>query len=380
MTGPNGTIRVLLVDDSPLVLELITRILEADPDIRVVGTATDGSAGLKAVAELDPDVVCADLHMPVMNGLEFTRRVMRTHAVPVLVVSVSVHPDETENIFEAVSAGAVDVFPKPTGGFRVDSPEADELRRRVRVVSGVRVFKRHTTYSADKDLNTPRDAVAPPQSTVTPLGIEPFRVIGIGASTGGPRGFASILGCLPDDFPVPILGVQHISNGFTDSFVRWLRDVTPLAVEYAVSGEKPQPGHVYFAPEDQHLLMDAGGRLRCALEANSALVDSTGTVEHRPSVDVLFSSLARYGRSAAVGVLLSGMGVDGAQGLAEIQSAGGLTVAQDEATSVVFGMPGEAIRLGVAQHILPIESIGPFLSRIGSKQIDLQERRANRWP
>ena len=352
MTDPgptNGPLRVLLVEDSPLVLAVLTRILEADPGITVVGSAADGRAGLAKVAELAPDVVCTDLKMPVMGGLEFTQRLMVEHPLPILVVSSAVGEAHEDNVFRLLDAGAVDVFQKPDGGFRVDSPQAEMLRRRVRLVAGVRVFRRRSSAVTPPPPAPP----APRRRTQIARGI-----VAIGASTGGPKALAAVLGALPADYRMPVLVAQHISRGFSAALVSWLDETVGLTVGFAPEGRAPEPGHVYFAPEGRHLALDAAGCLTCPMPVDSG---------HVPSVDVLFESLAAAGAERVVAILLSGMGKDGAQGMQRLAAGGALTIAQDEETSVVFGMPGEAVRLGAAQEVLPVGAIGPYLAQLAGE-------------
>jgi two-component system chemotaxis response regulator CheB len=335
-------VRVLLVDDSPLVLAVLTRILAADPEIEVVGTAKNGQEALALIPKADPNVICTDFYMPVMNGLEFTRRVMAEHPRPILVVSVAVGESQPENVFQLLEAGAVDVFPKPRGGFAAENEAlAQELRNRVKVLSRVHVFRK---------LALPTSAPLP---AMKPAGLAVPHVVAMGASAGGPQALATVLSGLPEDFPAPILCVQHVSEGFLDGLVSWLGSHTRLQVRIAQQGEQPLPGRVYFSQEEHHLLVGDGGRL--------VLSDDPARVGHRPSVDLLFESVARRYGAAAVAVLLSGMGADGAAGMAEVAKAGGMTIAQDEATSVIFGMPGEAVRLGAARRVLPVDQIARVL-------------------
>lgn len=333
-------IRVLLVDDSPLALYFLQQVLARTPDIRVVGTALNGREALPLVASLSPDVICLDLHMPVMNGLEFTRTVMASTPRPILVVSISVEPG-APGVFELLEAGAVDVLAKPgllEGGG--DERFAAEFVDKVRVVAGVRVFRRH------------QGTVAPPPA-MGPLPAVPPKLAVLGASTGGPQALKQILGALPAGFPLPLVCVQHIGGEFLPELLAWLDQSTPLAVGQARAGEYPEPGSVHFPPADRHLEFDQAGRF--------LLTWSPPCGGLRPSVTVSMEAAARQFGAGAVGVLLTGMGRDGADGLASIAKAGGLTIAQNKATSVVFGMPGEAVAIGAARHVLPLEQIAPAL-------------------
>ncbi|MBI5562080.1 MAG: chemotaxis-specific protein-glutamate methyltransferase CheB [Deltaproteobacteria bacterium] len=339
-------IRALLVDDSALAIMLLSRMLRKAGDIEVVGAARDGREALGLIERLDPSVVCTDLHMPGMDGLELTREIMERHPRPILVVSVSV-VEGSANVFKLLEAGAVDVFTKPRGGDEAEFMRlADELISRVRIIAGVHVFKK----LKDAGL-APRTPVAPRVNAALKHN---HRIVAIGASTGGPQALAMILRALPQTFPMPVVCVQHIGEGFLTGLVEWLQSQCAVAVKVAAEGEGPAPGTVYFPPEGRHLILDDAGRFGCS---NEEPVNG-----HRPSITVTFRSIAaRYGPSAT-GILLTGMGDDGAEGLRLIMDAGGATIAQDEATSVVFGMPKQAIALGAAQDVLPIEGIAAALA------------------
>jgi len=339
-------IRVLLVDDSPVALHLLQRLLSRSAEIRVVGTAANGREALELLPALDPGVICTDLHMPVMDGLELTREVMSTRPRPILVVSLSVEPGSS-NVFRLLEAGAVDVYPKPSailGAY--EERLAGELASKIRIVAGVRVFRR---------TGPGRRPPAPPPSLPPHA---PARAVAIGASTGGPQALLEILSNLPAGFPVPVLCVQHMGADFLPAMVAWLAEASPLPVRLAAQGEVPQAGVVYFAPEDAHLELDQGGRFE--------LSRAPPCDGHRPSATVTLRAAARRFGAGTVGVLLTGMGRDGAEGLAEVAAAGGVTIAQDEASSVVYGMPREAVALGAVQHVLPLEAIAPALSALAN--------------
>ncbi|NMG45019.1 chemotaxis-specific protein-glutamate methyltransferase CheB [Aromatoleum toluvorans] len=351
MKGAAGRrpIRVLLVDDSPLALEVVRRMLDREPAIGVCGTARDGAEALALIPRLMPDVVCTDLHMPGMGGLEFTREVMALHPVPILVLSIAVQREHTDTIFEMLEAGAVDIVAKPRGGLSEASAElAAELVAKVKVAAGVVALRRRRHRAA------PAPA-APPAGGAERSGLRP-RIVGIAASTGGPQAFETVLRQLPRDFPLPVLCIQHIAEGFMEGLVQWLARSAPVAVRLAQDGSLPLPATAYFAPDGMHLELDAHGRLRCSPELRGQL--------HRPSADLALASLARVHGPDAIGVVLTGMGRDGAAGLAEIAAAGGATIAQDEETSVVFGMPAAAIRNGAAGLVLPLGQIAAALGRL----------------
>ncbi|MFH1869557.1 MAG: chemotaxis-specific protein-glutamate methyltransferase CheB [Pseudomonadota bacterium] len=346
-------IRVLLVDDSPIALHILQRLLARSAGIQVVGTAANGGEAFDLLPALNPDVICTDLHMPVMDGLEFTRAVMNKYPRPILVLSISVEPGSS-NVFRLLEAGAVDFYPKPRGIIEADHEKlARELASKIRVLAGVHVFRRAGVATDDAQL----------PASPSLLARAAVRIVAIGASTGGPQALREILSCLPHGFPVPVLCVQHIGEGFLSEMVAWLGEVSPLPVRVAVQGEVPQAGVAYFAPGDTHLELDDGGRF-----------DLTATPPcsgHRPSVTVTLRAVARRYGTGAVGVVLTGMGRDGAEGLAEIAAAGGITIAQDEASSVVYGMPREAAALGAAQQVLPLGQIGPALVALANKDARL---------
>jgi two-component system, chemotaxis family, protein-glutamate methylesterase/glutaminase len=269
--------------------------------------------------------------------------VMIRFPCPILVVSASVQPEDTQTVFRILEAGALDVFPKPRAGLASEFEKAKaELLIKVRILAGVSVFTHHRRRPSAAVMTLPTVA----QSRIPQL-------LALGASTGGPQALLAILQQLPQTFPVPIVCVQHISEGFLSGLVDWLNTNCALHVTIAVPGDRPLPGVVYFPPERHHLEINPGGKL--------AAVPGAPVAGHCPSVTVLFKSVAAYYRQGAVGVLLTGMGRDGAEGLRAMAQGGGLTIAQDEASCVVFGMPKEAIALGAAQQVLPLDVIAPFL-------------------
>lgn len=340
---PRTPIRVLLVDDSPLILVGLKKILAGAPDIEVVGTAKNGKEALELIPQLDPSIVLTDFHMPVMDGLELTREVMAQHPRPILVVSTAVGPEDSERVFELLQAGAIDVFPKPRGGLISDGPFAEQLVSKIKVVAGVFVFPRR-----------PRIADLSPLPAARPTTSIP-RIVAIGASTGGPQTLQTILTRLPANYAAPVVVVQHISPGFLAGLVDWLDAQCRLRVKISRSGETAAPGNIYFPQEDTHLVLSERGEL---VASHAPPIGG-----HRPSVTMTFNSVAeRYGASA-LAVLLTGMGRDGADGLKAVSRAGGHTIAQDEASCVVYGMPKEAIEMGAARQVLPPPDIARALVR-----------------
>ena len=345
-------IKVLIAEDSRVAQELLTHILTSDPAIQVVGVANDGAEALEAVKAKRPDIVTMDIHMPKVDGFEATRAIMETMPTPIVMVSASTSVTEVASTFRALEAGALAVVLRPPG---IEHPEhaaaARELIQTVKLMSEIKVVRRirHVTKE---------HAPAPPPVPVRKAA-PCLQLIAIGASTGGPPALHKILSNLPRDLSVPVLIVQHIAVGFVGGFVEWLADVSRFPVHVAQHGEQPLPGHAYVAPEDFHMGVQSGLRI--------ALADRAPENGLRPSVAYLFRSVAQVLGPCAVGVLLTGMGRDGAEELRALKDMGAVTFAQDEASSVVHGMPGEAIKLNAATHILPPEGIAAMLTNLTRK-------------
>lgn len=353
ITRPDRPIRVLLVDDSVMALTVLRKLLASSPEILVVGTAHNGQEALALIPRLRPAVICTDYIMPVMDGLELTRQIMTRFPTPVLVISSVVTEKDTPAAFKLLEAGALDVFPKPGAlAGAVYSRLAEELTQKIRILAGVTVFARHGVTSQ------PASSAHFSQLPREPASPKRINVVAIGASTGGPQALKEVLQHLPANLPVPVLCVQHISDGFLQGLVDWLATCTSLRVKVAAPGELPLPGVVYFPPDRTHLEVAWNGSL--------SLTSNRPVGGHCPSVDVLFKSVAEHFGQNAVGVLLTGMGNDGAAGLLTIAKAGGETVAQNEASCVVFGMPRVAIDLGAAKYVLPVEAIAAKITSLCS--------------
>jgi two-component system chemotaxis response regulator CheB len=336
-----GNIGVLVVDNSIASRMLLVQILNTDADIEVVGSVNSGQEALNFLAENSADVILMDINMPVMDGFETTRRIMETRAMPIIICSAgckAVAP------FRVMEAGAVACIEKPLGIGRADFDRvAAELVLTVKLMSEVKVVHRWPR----------RLLTAGSASEVKEKACIPIRMVGIGASTGGPPVLQNILGGLPKDFSVPVLIVQHIAPGFLPGLVEWLNQTTGVKVHIAGHGVEALPGHVYLAPDEFHMGVNAADRLLLSREEKDNGM--------RPSVSHLFHSLARQYGPAAIGVLLTGMGKDGAKELREMKDRGACTIAQDRETSVVHGMPGEAIALGGATYVLSPDTIAPML-------------------
>jgi two-component system chemotaxis response regulator CheB len=348
---PNGaSIKVLIVDDSQVAQMLLRHVLEADPGIQILGMVGNGVSALEILNSQVPDVILMDIHMPGMDGFEVTRRIMETHPVPIVICSGVANMSDVTTAFRTMEAGAVACVEKPGGPERSDyETVAANLRQTVRLMSEVKVVRR---WSASRMAAL---HVATPSSEAE-MRHSAMRVVGIGASTGGPPVLQTILSALPRDFPVPILVVQHIAHGFLAGLADWLKQTTAFQVHIGAHGISPLAGHVYLAPDDFHMGISNGGRI--------ALSKMAPENSLRPAVSFLFRSLATVCGPGAVGVLLTGMGRDGADDLKRMKDAGAVTIAQDKESSIVHGMPGEAIAIGGATHVLPPEKIATRLASL----------------
>lgn len=353
-------LRILVVEDSLTIRRRFCDILAADPELEVVGEAEDGKRAIELCESLRPDVVTLDMVMPVMSGLAATEYIMAYRPTPILIVSASMNRGELFKTYDALAAGAVDVLEKP----KIDDVDAAWERRfiaAIKLIARIKVI----THPRARLSGTERSVAAiqrdaAPASASSPSDQRQGRhcgVLAFGASTGGPAAIVTLLRALPLGLPVPMLFVLHIDEPFGAAFAEWLDSQTPHRVAYAHDRESMDSlhGKVIMAPPGRHLTVD-GGRLRL----------STDPPRHscRPSVDVLFESLAVDCGAGVLACLLTGMGRDGAAGLLAIRRAGGCTLAQDESTSVIYGMPREAVLLGAAQMVLPLEHIGPQIVRL----------------
>jgi len=344
-------IRVLVVEDTPVVREFLVHVLSSDPGVQVVGTAHNGEEAIEAVERHKPDVITMDVHMPKLNGLEATRKIMETRPTPIVIVSGSSNASEAAWIFEAMEAGALAVAESPMGiGHPDHEATAAALIQTVKLMSEVKVVRR---WARRRTEAVP--ASVPPPPEVRPLPAE-VKLIAIGASTGGPPALHQILAGLNATLPVPVLIVQHISPGFTEGFVEWLGQTSALPVQVATHGQRIRAGHVYVAPDGYQMKAQREGRLSLTKDA-----PENG---HRPSVSCLFRSVAEAFGEEAIGMLLSGMGKDGAAELKLMRDQGAITIAQDKESSVVHGMPGEAILMGAATYVLAPDSIAAVLSSL----------------
>ena len=338
-------IRVLVVDDSSLQRALLVALLTTDPELEIVGTADSGLQAIEKAQQLLPDVITMDLRMPGMDGLKAAQEIMALQPIPILLVTASISRDDQRLVARAFSAGILAIVAKPS----LHAHELhDEFRRMVKGVSRVKLARRHSATPRSAAASAPPEHRSKMRSSLAamPAHIKRLEVIGIASSTGGPQVLEQILSTLPVNFPLPILIVQHIAHGFASSLVEWLDSRCYLPVRIAEAGLTVQPG-VWIA-DGQHLIV----------QHNRFGVSGEASVSgHRPSGTVLFQSLAAEFGAAALGVILTGMGEDGAIGLQTLHDAGGVTIAQNFTSSVIHGMPGAAIRLGAADFALPPDDI-----------------------
>jgi two-component system chemotaxis response regulator CheB len=346
-------IKVLVVEDSPVVREFLVHILNSDPQIEVIGTAKDGEEALKVVEEKKPDIITMDINMPRMDGFEATRRIMESYPIPIVIVSGNWDTKEVATTFRAIEAGALIGVRRPTGiGHPEHGATVKELLDIVKLMSEVKVVRRWSRLR--------RQGLGP---SIVPSAESEFksipskiRLVVMGASTGGPVVIQKILSELPKNFLSPLLIVQHMATGFIQGFVEWVSQTSGFPVRIAIHGELPLSGHAYVAPDGLHMGIGSGNRI--------ALSNEEPENGLRPSVSYLFRSVMKtYGRNA-IGVLLTGMGKDGAEELKLMKDSGSVTIAQDKESSVVHGMPGEAIGLGGATYVLPADRIASALTNL----------------
>jgi two-component system chemotaxis response regulator CheB len=336
-------IKVLIVDDSAIVRKLLAECLESEPDLEVVGTAPDPFVARDKILSLRPDVLTLDIEMPRMDGLTFLKKLMRFHPMPVVVIS-SLAQSSGKAAIEALQSGAVEVLAKPGGPYSVGELKR-ELPLKIRAAAQARMVNRAVEPVAAAKAPAP----------VPANGFSPMSIIAIGASTGGTEAIREVLMAMPDASP-GIVVVQHIPAVFSAAFANRLNDLCRIQVREAADGDRVLPGHALIAPGNFHMtLRNLGGEYRVAVQ------DGERVCYQRPSVDVLFDSVAETAGADAIGAILTGMGADGAKGMLKMKRTGARTVAQDEASCVVFGMPHEAIKLGAVDRVLPLNHIAAEL-------------------
>ncbi|MBE0648244.1 MAG: chemotaxis-specific protein-glutamate methyltransferase CheB [Bacteroidales bacterium] len=360
-------ITVLIVEDSRVVSEYLYYILSKDPQIQVIGNVSNGKKAIEFLKDHKPDVISMDIDMPIMDGLEATQIIMSTTPVPILIVTASRNANEVATTMEALAAGALGVIEKPVGvGHPNEKKLSDELLMMIKLMAEVKVVSRKP-----KSGTQPRSAAAQPKATI---GLQPkdkvdvhprvpkqipwqdhgrLNVVAIGVSSGGPQVLHQVFSKLSNSFPLPILVVQHITEGFLSGLVNWLGKTTSIPIHVAVEGDKLMPGHIYFAPDNYQMgVSKKGTTILEKCDRKNGLC---------PSVAHLFRSVAQeYGKSA-MGIILTGMGSDGAQELKLLRDAGALTIAQDKESSLIYGMPGVAAELDAAKYILSATEISNLL-------------------
>lgn len=351
MDAIDKKIKLLVVEDSEVQRELLVHIFSSDPAVQVIGLAANGIEALEALKKIKPDVILMDLHMPKMNGIEAIHHIMTTNPLPIVAISASNSLDEMINGFHALEAGAVAFAEKPRS---IQHPQYELLRsyllQTVKLMSEVKVVRRW-----DESRKQSRVTSKPPKKIAAPLITKDIQLIAIGVSTGGPIVLQTILSLLPPDFP-PILIVQHIAPGFVQGLAQWLTQVTHRQISVATDGQFPERGHVYLAPDHYHMGILSNGRI---------FLKPNGTHhELCPSVDFLFSSVANVIKNKAMGILLTGMGSDGAVQLKKMKEQGAITIAQDKETSLIYGMPAQAVALEATLFILTPEEIAETIASL----------------
>ncbi len=340
----NRKIRVLIVDDSPLIRTILAEMLKDAKDIQVIGQAEDGMEGLRMVARLTPDVITMDIRMPRMDGLDTIRQIMQKWPIPIVVVANGIYDSDYNISFKAIEAGALTVVEKPRGLTTSDyTTIQNQLVSAVRMIADLKVVARWPATTPSLTM----------QALPLSLQNQSIQIVGIAASTGGPGVLKQILSQLPTDFAFPIVVVQHITTGFIDHMVSWLNSEVKIKVAVAKAGDRLEPGKVLIAPTSRHMVVTGAGLI--------ALEDAPPIRGQRPSAERLFLSLAQTYRASTVGIVLTGMGDDGADAIEILGKTGAHIIAQNEQTSVVFGMPAQAIQRGVVDEVLSPDEIAQTL-------------------
>lgn len=338
-------IKVLVVDDSPVSRDLLVHVLKSDPQLEVVNTTKSGDEALKWLKTHQPDVITMDIVMPGLDGFETTRQIMESTPLPIAIISATFSDKDTEKAFQSMQAGALAILPKPVAPNHPNyQQETREIIKTIKTIAEVKVVRRRKVPPLVSHLSQEENSIH-----LSRKGIE---VIAIGASLGGPMAIAQILAPLKSDFPVPIFIVQHIAQGFTTGFVNWLNQNSSLHFKLAEDGEKPLPGYVYVAPEKCHM----------EVRHNKIVLDYSPSEGIQPSVSRLFKSIAHNFGQKAAGILLTGMGKDGAKELLLMKQNGAFTIAQSEEGCLMFSMPKEAINIGGATSVMNLNQIANLLN------------------
>lgn len=341
-------IKVLIVEDSLSVSKVLTDILNSDPHIMVTGVAYNGKEAVEMASCLKPDIITMDIHMPVMDGLEATKQIMARNPVPILIICASALEPETDMAFKAISYGALDVIDKKQAGITGNEEYRKKLTEKIKFLSRITVI-RHP-LAAFSDRKEIKKSFEVPKKEILD------RIIAIATSTGGPDALRKILKDFPQKLPCGVVIVQHITSGFLEGLVAWLNSECQIKVKIAENSEEICPGTVYMAPTDLQMRVEQGGRIHLS---NEPVHNG-----HKPSGDILLESVANVYKEKAIGVILTGMGRDGAMGIKAIKQMNGKTIAQDEKSCAVFGMPKAAIDMGVVDNVLPLENITEGIMQI----------------
>jgi two-component system chemotaxis response regulator CheB len=332
--------RVLVVDDSPLMCKILTNIVNCDPQMIVAAVANDGKEAVDLVPRLKPDIITMDIDMPVMDGLEATKQIMASTPTPILIVASTVYKPGMEKVFKAISHGALDIIDKKELEFVGQKKSGEALIAKIKFLTGVKVIGRSAARLRKEksvvDLRTSKKEASD-------------KIVAVVASTGGPQALLEILKRLPEDFPCGIVIVQHITNGFLPGLVDWLNKECKIRIKIGEDSEEIQPGVAYMAPDNLQMRVEESGKI--------SLSNEPAQGGHKPSGDVLLESVARTYGSGSVAAILTGMGRDGAMGMKSIKQCYGKTIAQNEKSCVVFGMPKAAVEMNVIDKVLPLESI-----------------------
>lgn len=343
-------IRVVIADDSQVARDVLRDILSRDGDIDIVGEATNGREAVELARRLSPQLITMDLNMPVMDGMSAIEEIMHTKGIPILVVS---DRSDAQTAYQALEVGALEVMPKPS----LDTADAVHLLERVRLLAGVAVITRLRRRSSAP---TPLAVMPKPPTASRGVPRDFQRVVAIACSTGGPQALVRVLRTLPAGFPSPIVIAQHISHGFIDGMAQWLGTLCAMPVSVGREGEQLRQGHIYLSPSERDLCVTPRHRFQLQSSPENSL--------YHPNCDVLLRSVAEVYGADAIGVILTGMGRDGVNGMRAIYQAGGTTFAQDEASSVIYGMNHEAVKAGVIQYELPLDSLpGRLLRDVGAR-------------
>ena len=345
MDKDDKKIKVMVVENSRVARELLVYILESSPDISVIATAENGVQALRQLEYQSPDLITMDVNMPEMDGLEATARILEKYPIPIIIVSAALDPGEIAHTFKIIDAGALALLDKPHS---VTDPKFEEESKKivemVKMMSEIKMVRRKRKVTSTSKFMT------------QPYSNKKFDIVAIGVSTGGPPILKEIFSNINPDFPLPVLVVQHIADGFVQSLVDWLNIYSKLPIHVAKQYEEVKPGHIYIAPSGQHMTVSRSHRI--------SLIPMKESDKHCPSVGKLFRSVADVYAKNAIGIILTGMGNDGVQELKMMKDKGGLTIAQDKESSIIHGMPGEAINIGAERYIQNVEGMIETLNKV----------------